>query len=201
MSFYHLKSVSKIQLKGNIPKSIAVLILTYIISIAIYYPILFLIDDSDNQFIIFIVSLFINTISLVVGVGSSKFFLNMAKGEEFEIKDVLFGFKHFFKIFVLMFLSNIVITIGNLLFIIPGLIAMFMFSQATYILIDNPEMSPVDCLKESTRIMQGNKMQLLLFELSFFGWFLLTSFTFGIAGIFVFPYFNLALANFYLEIK
>ena len=82
-----------------------------------------------------------------------------------------------------------------------GIILSFMYSQAYYIMAENPEMSIIDCLKESSRIMKGHKMDLFVLELSFLGWVILMGITFGIAGLYVLPYYSATLTNFYLEIK
>ena len=62
-------------------------------------------------------------------------------------------------------------------------------------------MSPMECIKESKRIMKGRKMDLFVLQLSFIGWILLVCVTFGIAAIYVYPYMQLAETNFYHRIK
>ena len=98
-------------------------------------------------------------------------------------------------------LVGIIVSIGTILLIIPGIILSFMYSQVYYIMAENPEMSIIDCLKESSRIMKGHKMDLFVLELSFLGWVILMGITFGIAGLYVLPYYSATLTNFYLEIK
>ena len=73
--------------------------------------------------------------------------------------------------------------------------------MAPYILIDNPDMTGEEAICESMRMMDGHKMDLFLLFLSFIGWFLLVVITFGIAGIWVYPYFYATLTNFYLSVK
>ncbi|WP_289294348.1 DUF975 family protein [Romboutsia ilealis] len=98
-------------------------------------------------------------------------------------------------------LVGVIVFIGSILFIIPGIILAFMYSQVYYIMAENPEMSIMNCLKESSRIMKGHKMDLFILELSFLGWGILMVITLGIAGLYVLPYYNATLTNFYLEIK
>ena len=47
----------------------------------------------------------------------------------------------------------------------------------------------------------GRKLDLFLFDLSFIGWFLLTYISFGIAGLYVLPYYYSASALIYKELK
>ena len=49
--------------------------------------------------------------------------------------------------------------------------------------------------------MKGHKMNLFILQLSFIGWIILMGITCGIAGLYVLPYYNATLSNFYLEIK
>ena len=65
----------------------------------------------------------------------------------------------------------------------------------------NPELSVVDVLKESARIMKGHKFELFVLQLSFLGWMILSGLTFGIVGFYVIPYYNATLTNYYLSIK
>ena len=56
-------------------------------------------------------------------------------------------------------------------------------------------------LKESRALSKGYKMKLFLLDLSFIGWYLLPTFTFGLAYIYVLPYKTLADTVFYQEVK
>ena len=85
------------------------------------------------------------------------------------------GFSNFSRTFVLAFLMGVKIILWSMLFIIPGIIASFKYSQAYYILVDNPTWSPSKCIRESCRIMNGNKYKLFCLEFSFIGWGILAS--------------------------
>lgn len=83
------------------------------------------------------------------------------------------GFSHFVKCFLLALVITIKVFLWTLLFIIPGIIATFRYSQAFYIMIDNPDYSISQCIKESSRIMKGNKGKLFYLRLTFIGWVIL----------------------------
>lgn len=125
---------------------------------------------------------------------------------------ILPEFKNLFDIFsnsrlcgnaiLLYILMSVFTFLWSLLLFVPGIIKALSYSMAPYILAENEYyMSPQDAIKESMRIMEGHKMDLFILELSFIGWFLLTSVTCGIAGIYVIPYYQATLTNFYKEIK
>lgn len=96
---------------------------------------------------------------------------------------------HYVNIIINMFITDIIVMLFYLLLIVPGIIKSFEYALVPYILSDNPEMSGEEARKLSSQAMDGNKMNLFLFKLSFIGWVLLTIVTFGLAGIFyVNPY-------------
>ena len=80
------------------------------------------------------------------------------------------GFSFFGKAFLLQLLIWVKTFLWSLLFVIPGIIAYYRYSQAFYILADNPDYSVTRCVEESKRLMQGNKLRLFCLELSFIGW-------------------------------
>lgn len=69
-----------------------------------------------------------------------------------------------------------------------------------YIMNDETDLSAVNCIKKSWRITKGSFGKILLFELSFIGWRLLTLLTFSALNLYVLPYRNTAVANFYLSL-
>ena len=69
-----------------------------------------------------------------------------------------------------------------------------------YIMNDETDLSAVNCIKKSWCITKGSFGKILLFELSFIGWRLLTLLTFGALNLYVLPYRNTAVANFYLSL-
>ena len=69
--------------------------------------------------------------------------------------------------------------------------------MAIYIYAENKEMGALQAIRESKKLMEGHKMDLFVLMLSFIGWYLLTLITFGIAYIYVGPYMQAAMVNFY----
>ncbi|CDM70161.1 putative membrane protein [Clostridium bornimense] len=70
--------------------------------------------------------------------------------------------------------TTMIILIGIIaLFIIASLVIQLMYSQAFFILADNPNKSTFSCLQESRFIMKGNKFRYIWLHLSFIGWYLL----------------------------
>ena len=65
-------------------------------------------------------------------------------------------------------LSGIIIAVGFILLIIPGIYFALRFAFVTYAIVDK-KLSPMDALKESTRITEGHKWQLLGLILALIG--------------------------------
>ena len=89
----------------------------------------------------------------------------------------------------------------SLLFIIPGIIKAISYYMAYFVLADNPELSAKEALDESKRITSGHIGDLFVLYLSFISWVLLGAITCGLALIYVVPYMQTTMANYYLELK
>lgn len=70
-----------------------------------------------------------------------------------------------------------------------------------YILSENPEADQSEVFAATKEMMQGNKIQLFVFYLSFIGWVLLGTLFFGIGMLFVNPYIRAAEAEVYSELR
>ena len=128
-------------------------------------------------------------------------FLNLAKREDISVGDVFKGFNITGKAVWLYIITNFFVFLWSLLLIIPGKIKTFSYSMAPFILADNPNLTSSEALSESIRIMDGHKFDLFVLQLSFFLWYILGAITFGIAYVYVVPYYEATMVNFYNEIK
>ena len=99
-------------------------------------------------------------------------------------------------------LYQVFIILWTLLFIIPGIVMSYAYSMTFFILKDNPEMSALDAIKASKKMMKGYKMKAFLLDLSFIGWIFISVFCCcGIGMLWVTPYMQAAKAELYEEIK
>ena len=88
-----------------------------------------------------------------------------------------------------------------LLLIIPGIVYHYSSYFAFQIMCENPDMKPTEALKLSKKMVKGNRGELFALDLSFIGWWLLTGITFGIASIYVIPYYFTTQALYYENFK
>ena len=139
----------------------------------------------------------------VVGVGFSLFVMNSVRRSQPALGNLLDGFGMFPRVLFLIILQIVLIFLWSLLLVIPGIIAAYRYSFAVYVMIDHPEMSAMDCLRESKRLTTGYKRQLFLLDLSFIFWFLLTMIPVVgyIAQVYVTPYMESAKVLYYEQIR
>ena len=102
----------------------------------------------------------------------------------------MFAFRsHYKNVTKTMFMRDLYIFLWSLLFVVPGIIKTYEYRMVDYILSENPEMNYSEALALSSKMMKGNKWKAFVLDLSFIGWDILSSMTFGILDIFyVMPY-------------
>ena len=100
-----------------------------------------------------------------------------------------------------MILMVILVGLGTLLLIVPGIILTLCYQILPFVLKDNPDLSAVQALKKSREMMRGHKFDLFWLELSFIGWAILAVLTFGIGVFWLEPYWMTTFAAFYQDVK
>ena len=140
-------------------------------------------------------------ISGAMTLGLTRYFIMFKRNESPIIETLFDGFKLFIPSLVLWLLFSIFTFLWSLLLIVPGIIAALAYSQAFYILNDNPQIQAMDALRQSKQMMQGYKGKFFLLGLSFIGWSLLACLTLGIGFLWLVPYIQLSMANFYEDLK
>lgn len=130
-----------------------------------------------------------------------KIYLRLTDGKKPELGELFAEFASFWAAFKVTFLTGLFVALWSLLLYIPGIIKALSYSQAMFILAENPGIGAREAIDRSKAMMDGHKMELFVLYLSFIGWYLLGAITFGIAYIYVVPYVQATLANFYNAIK
>lgn len=109
--------------------------------------------------------------------------------------------KRYFRIIGAGVSSCVIIFLGSLLLIIPGIMLSLAYALVPFIVVDNPELPIDDVLTRSRKMMNGYKWKLFVLYLTFIGWIILSILTLGIGFIFLSPYMSVALAEFYAIVK
>lgn len=100
-----------------------------------------------------------------------------------------------------MFVTNLFIGLWTLLLIIPGIVKRLEYSMVPFLLSDNPDLPGFRAREISSRMTRGQKGSILIFWLSFLGWFFLGAFCAGVGVLFVLPYFSASQAELYLFLR
>lgn len=151
-------------------------------------------------FLIMIAIMLIYEILLVFPliVGAGRFMLKSLDGRA-EVKDVAYGFDHSYRNVVkTMFHTQLSIFLWALLFLIPGIYKQYQYRMVEYILAEHPDMPYKEAMQMSRDMMNGQKWNAFVLDLSFILWEMLGVLTCGLVHIFyVAPYHCLTNAALY----
>ncbi len=143
--------------------------------------------------------------SLIIGgpmlLGYVLYLMAVHRGGEGDFETLFSGFKDFVRTLVAYLVMSVLIMVGMILLIVPGIIVSLGLSMTFYILAEDKEIEPLDALRKSWDMMMGHKWKYFCLMFRFFGWWLLCMITFGILLFWVTPYMQLAGMNFYDDIK
>lgn len=197
-----IKREAKAQLAGNWKQAIILCVIPAIVSIFLVWNT----SDGNGES-----SLIVDLTLGLFATGASYTLLDFLRNKNYVIRpfpDVFQAFRkeYLFKLFLLKLIINLYTFLWALLFIIPGIIKFYAYSQAEFIfkdIVDSTGEQPSirECLYESEQLMKGEKLNLLALELSFFGWYIFSAFTLGLAYFWLNPYIQMSRVIFYENIS
>ena len=152
--------------------------------------------------------------SSVASVYSSMLYLNVAKNDNLDpvdfswmqvskeklLKCLIYSALMSIGTFLITYLGNLVGPLIAFLVSIFILILEIYLSFSVLAILDT-DTPIVDAIKISMNLIEGNFFGVIVFGLSFLGWFILGGITLGIGFLWIFPYFSISFANYYLELK
>ena len=196
MNRVEIKNFAKEKLSGNLGSIWKILIIALGISLASTCVLSILFNKMDADFL----DSLLGILMMPLGIGTTSFFVSLIENENFEAKDLFKYYHDFVKIIGVTILMGLIVMLGYICFIIPGIILTLSYSLVPIILIKKPELGIVETLKYSREKMQGHKLDAFVLGLSFIGWAILGTLTFGILYIWLYPYMQLTFTKFYLNI-
>lgn len=179
---------------------------------------------TTSGLLYFACSLLSNILYVILLAGAYRIYLNYVRGIPIQKNDLFFAFSNYPEHAAVYALVHFVISFSFsetldwflaglkdpsrkfpipvyiLVFLLISLIALWLFltfSMTLYLYCDAPWKKAPELLKESNRLMSGNRFRFLLLNLSFIGLELLAALSFGIGLLFVEPYVNMTFALFY----
>ncbi len=226
MTRVELKQLSKSQLKGNWKTPVLVMLVYTIATMALS----FMSEFSSSMGIYLISTIFLIGLAIWFSVGFANFFLRFSETDgKAKFDDLLVSKKSILKslgLFALMFVIGIVLgiiivfatssmivfsesvstgmivgaLIVGVVLSIPIVILELALAMTPYIFVDKEELGLIDSIKLSIKMMKGNKWNLFVINLSFIGWALLCILTLGIGYLWLGPYIQLTITNFYIDL-
>ena len=132
-------------------------------------------------------------------MGGYRFFI-LNQTAQPGIGTLLDGFRsgHYVNIVLTMFLRDLFTALWSLLLVVPGIVKHYEYLRVPYIIAENPAMDYKEAFQISKQMMDGEKMEAFIMDLSFLGWYLLSAVTCGLLAIFyVNPYVQASFAEMY----
>lgn len=129
----------------------------------------------DGGLVSLFVSVLTGLVGMVLSAGFCLYCMAVRRGERAEFLTLFDGFSFVGKIIALNIVISIFVGLWSMLFVIPGIVATYRYRFALYNLYENPELGVMEALAMSKQQTYGYKGQLLMFDLSYFGWTLLAT--------------------------
>lgn len=230
LSSSSLKSLAKGQLLGKYGTLTGACALHIIcVSFATFSVPLFTSDTSVISTVIsYAVSFIISLFTGLFVFGEAYIYLKLACNQKIAVRDLFYGFSKtpdkILKVQAVLALISMICNLPNYIFSfltisfaahpyilllyivlmligsIANIILSLMFSQCFYLMLDFPQYTAREVLSKSRKVMHGNKGRLFYIDLSFIPLILLGLCTFGIAFLWILPYYQSTRANFYLDL-
>lgn len=157
--------------------------------------------------IFLVIMIVVLVLKILVGnnlfVGGKRFFMENREHRT-PVGAVTYSFKngYYGNVMLTMFLRDLYTFLWTLLLIVPGIIKSYEYRMVPYLLSENPQMDRRRAFELSRRMMDGQKMDTFILDLSFIGWGILGTFTCGILNIFfVSPYIYATEAELYAVLR
>ena len=145
-------------------------------------------------------SVLVLVLGSVIAVGLASFSLSIIEGQ-IDINKLKYGLSIVNKAFIFYVLYIVIVVLGFICLIIPGIIFSLMFSHIYYILCKDPEIGVIDAFKKSAAMMNGPKLQYFKLGLRYGFYFFLSVFTLFIWALWLFPQMYTSYALFHKKVS
>lgn len=224
MEIVELKNLAKSQMKGNT----GILIISNLIFtvLTMLIPIIQIISNTElNSVLKFIIMILVQPLFL----GIAYIHYNCTLDEQVvKLADLFYGYRenlkrqgivYVIKSMITYLMTSSLVTLATtiimilkpnqamvpiimaIVIFIPSFILQTYLSQIYYIMVCNKELKGTEVLKDSMLMMRGRLIEYIGITLSFVPWLILDIFTFKLASIWVNPYKNQTLANYFNKVK
>jgi|GEM_PF-2758051 len=140
---------------------------------------------------------------IVLSAGYESWCLQAARGSKPQVRAIFDGFTWFARVLLLYLVRGILIGVGLMIFIVPGVWLFCRYRLALFAFFDDPSLGVFGALRRSAQITKGHIGEVFLLSLSFIGWYLaaeiVATFFLPLLDIWVRPYTGLTFAYYYDE--
>lgn len=137
-----------------------------------------------------------------IAVGRSRYFMESRVGNApFSSLFSVFGNPGYWNIVKVMFLKNLYIVLWSLLLVFPGIYKSYQYCMVDYLLAENPYLPAGRAFELSRMMTDGEKFNIFVLGLSFYGWIFLGVLLFYIGTLFVHPYIYATYAELYAAMR
>lgn len=199
MYYSKLRAKARESLHGNWLMAVGLFIAAFLLFSAPE----FILNPDQDEFtwkdpVIFVLSLLL----LPLSIGSVWAWVDLSRGGKISFAHLIEPYKTMFgKSILVAVLQGIFLSLWTLLLIVPGIIKSFSYMLTYHILRDEPELSPLQAITKSRRMMNGHKAEAFVLGLSFIGWILLGIVTLFIGFLWIAPYMSVTYAHFYNTLR
>lgn len=141
-------------------------------------------DTMATEFLSILVSLFL---TVLMG-GYYHYLMGIRQRWEMGCDSLFDGLAVAGKLIWCEILMGIKVALWSMLFVIPGIVAMYRYRFAIYNIMADDSLSASEAIALSCRQTNGMKWDLLILDVSFIGWDLLSGLTLNLLNIWVQPY-------------
>lgn len=138
-----------------------------------------------------------------IEIGARRYFLLALNRNDVNFREIVYSFSNgYIDGVVTMFLRDLYIFLWSLLLIVPGIIKAYEYRMVPYIIAENPNIDRKRAFELSKMMMDGEKWDTFVLDLSFIPWNILSAITLGLVGIFyTLPYYNFTHATQYEALR
>ncbi len=137
---------------------------------------------------------------IVALIGLVKISLKLYDNEKAKVSDIFSHYRLFFKYLIASIVYALIVLVGLILLIVPGIIFMLKYYFFDYFVVDKGY-GPIEALKKSAEITKGNRLNLFMFILLILFINILGMFFFFIGLIITIPITILATAFVYRKLS
>lgn len=146
---------------------LAINLVLELISTAASYMIGDTLDFSSLSLSFSFVSILVSLLDTVLLAGYTCYGLGVHRGSEMPYNSLFDAFPFAGKVILLTVLQGVLIGVGIMLFVVPGVVFAFAYAFALYHLCEGPELGVMEAMRRSRIELRGYKMELFLLIASF----------------------------------